>query len=56
MIKEQLAAWKELNNRVESVIRSCENFNKPKPKLTYYEKLKDELDEHTACWGLFDEF
>ena len=56
MMKEQLALWSELQKRVEKVHRGCENFNRPKPALTFYDKMKDELEESASSWGLFEEF
>jgi len=38
------------------VTTSCANFGKPEPKLTFFDKLKDELDEASKSWGNFDEF
>lgn len=56
MMKEQSAAWTELQKRVERVTTSCTNFGKAEPKFTFYEKLKDELDEASKSWAGFDEF
>jgi dynein heavy chain 2 len=41
---------------VSKVTKQCENFGKSKPTLTFYDKMKDELEESNQTWGLFEEF
>lgn len=55
-MREMKAQWTALDDRVTKVKRDCEHFNKGKPTLTFYDKMKDELDEQTQSWGLFETF
>ena len=56
MMKELRTQWLELEKRITKINRDCEHFKKPKPQLTYYDRLKDELAEQEGAWRLFDEF
>jgi len=44
-MREMKTQWTALNDRVEKVKRDCEHFGKGKPTLTFYDKMKDELEE-----------
>ena len=37
--------WTVLQEKVEKLFKDCENFGRPKPALTYYDKMRDELEE-----------
>jgi len=56
MMKELRTQWVSLQDRITKINRDCEHFKKDKPQFTYYDKLKDELQEQEVSWGLFDEF
>lgn len=56
MMKDMRQQWNELQERITKVNRDCAHFNRPKPEFTYYDKMKDELDEANESWSLFDEF
>lgn len=55
-MRDLRAQWQVLQDRVKKVSQDCENFGKPKPTLTFYDKMKDELEESNQTWGLFEEF
>lgn len=56
MMKELRQQWSALQERINKVYRDCEHFKKEKPKFTYYDKLKEELNDQEEAWSLFDEF
>ena len=45
MMKELRQQWSELQDRITKVNRDCQHFNKEKPVFTFYDKMKDELEE-----------
>lgn len=45
MMKELRQQWSALQERITKVYRDCEHFKKEKPKFTYYDKLKEELND-----------
>lgn len=55
-MREMKAQWTALDERVSKCKRDCEHFGKGKPTLTFYDKMKDELDEQTQSWALFENF
>jgi ElaB/YqjD/DUF883 family membrane-anchored ribosome-binding protein len=56
MMKELRTQWGSLHERIQKAIRDCEHFKKEKPKFTYYDKLKEELNDQEEVWALFEEF
>ena len=56
MMKELRQQWSSLQERITKVYRDCEHFKKQKPQFTFYDKLKEELNEQEEAWGLFEEF
>lgn len=56
MMKELRTQWVDLEKRIEKINKDCEHFGKPAPKLTYADRLKEELAEQESAWRLFDEF
>jgi uncharacterized protein YdiU (UPF0061 family) len=55
-MRELNQQWSEMSERVQKIKRDCEHFGKAQPKLTYYDKLKEEIDEQNLSWGLFETF
>ena len=55
-MREMRQQWTALQDRVEKVFRDCEHFGRGKPTLTYYDKMRDELEEQNQSWGLFEQF
>lgn len=55
-MREMKQQWQELDDRVTKCVRDCEHFGKGKPTLTFYDKMKDELEEQNASWALFETF
>ena len=45
MMKELRQQWSSLQERLQKVYKDCEHFKKEKPKFTYYDKLKEELND-----------
>ena len=56
MMKELRTQWTKLQERITKTNRDCKHFGKPPPEFTYYEKMKDELEEQNVSWTLFEEF
>jgi dynein heavy chain 2 len=56
MMRELKEQWKTMETRVVKVQRDCKHFGKPEPKLAFYSKMKDEIDEQQEAWSLFDDF
>lgn len=48
--------WTHLQDRIAKINRDCKHFGQKEPKFTFYDKMKDELDEQDKAWSLFDEF
>ncbi len=44
-MREMRQQWSALQDRVEKVFKDCENFGRTKPTLTFYDKMRDELEE-----------
>lgn len=55
-MREMRQQWTALQDRVEKVFRDCEHFGRGKPTLTFYDKMRDELEEQNQSWGLFEQF
>ena len=45
MMRELKEQWKTMSVKVEKVNRDCKHFGKEAPKLTFYAKMKDEIEE-----------
>ena len=56
MMKELRQQWNELQEKVVRANRDCQHFQKDKPEFTFYDKMKDELEQQNEQWGMFDEF
>ena len=56
MMKELRKNWTTLEERVIKINKDCQHFGRAKPQLGYYDKMKDELEEQNASWGVFEEF
>jgi dynein heavy chain 2, cytosolic len=56
MMKELRQQWSALQDRITKIYRDCEHFKKDKPKFTYYDKLKEELNDQEEAWSLFEQF
>ena len=44
MMQELCEQWKAMQTKVEKIKRDCKHFGKEQPKLTFYDKMKDELE------------
>ena len=55
-MRELNQQWKEIQQRVEKVRKDCDHFGRAQPQLTYYDKLREELEEQNQSWGLFETF
>ena len=47
-MREMKKQWESLDDRVLKTKKDCEHFGRGKPTLTYYDKMKDELEEQNA--------
>jgi len=47
MMREIVAQWTEMQARVEKTTKDCKHFGRTMPQLTYYDKMKDELDQQS---------
>jgi hypothetical protein len=56
MMKELRSNWTALLDRIAKINRDCKHFGQKEPKFTFYDKMKDELDEQDKAWALFEEF
>ncbi len=45
MMKELRTQWAGLQERIQKIYKDCEHFKKDKPVFTYYDKLKEELND-----------
>lgn len=43
-MREVMAQWTEMQQQVEKTKKDCVHFGRTLPPLTYYDKMKDELD------------
>lgn len=55
-MREMKKSWEDLNERVDKCKRDCDHFGRARPTLTYYDKMKEELEQQNAAWSMFDEF
>ena len=55
-MREMKKQWEALDDRVNKCQKDCVHFGRGKPSLTYYDKMKDELEEQNAAWSMFDAF
>jgi len=58
MMKELQQQWDGFCAEMEKVKRDFKYFSaeKGEPKFTFYDKMKDELEDSKKTWGLFEEF
>ena len=56
MMNELQEQWKTMQTRVAKVKRDCEHFGRQQPKLAFYDKMKDELEEQLDAWAVFGAF
>jgi hypothetical protein len=56
IMKDLRNNWTQLLDRIAKINRDCKHFGQKEPKFTFYDKMKDELDEQDKAWSLFDEF
>ena len=56
MMKELQEQWKVMSTKIEKINRDCKHFGKDPPKLGYYDKMKEEIEEQQEAWSAFDEF
>jgi len=56
IMKDLRNNWTQLLDRIAKINRDCKHFGQKEPKFTFYDKIKDELDEQDKAWSLFDEF
>lgn len=45
MMKELQEQWKAMSTKIEKIHRDCKHFGKEPPKLGYYDKMKEEMEE-----------
>jgi len=56
MMGELRTQWGGLQERIDKINKDCKHFGRDQPQFTYYEKMKEELEEQNQSWGLFEEF
>ena len=44
-MKELRQNWTALQDRITKINRDCKHFGRAEPKFTFYDKMKDELEE-----------
>ena len=45
-----------MSTKIEKVNRDCKHFGKEPPKLGYYDKMKEEIEQQQEAWSAFDDF
>lgn len=53
-MREMKKQWEALDGRVGKCQKDCVHFGRGKPTLSYYDKMKDELEEQSAVWSMVD--
>jgi hypothetical protein len=53
-MREMKKQWEALDERVGKCQKDCVHFGRGKPTLSYYDKMKDELEEQSAVWSMVD--
>jgi hypothetical protein len=56
MMRQLQADWSVISERFTKVQRDCKHFGREMPVMSYYDKMKEELEESNKTWGLFEEF
>jgi dynein heavy chain 2 len=56
MMRQLQADWGVVCDRIVKVQRDCKHFGRDMPTMSYYDKMKDELEEQKQMWGYFEEF